>query len=196
MQPVYDDGTTALIPWQLAAPGWSHSEGSDTQWVYYRNTHLGITQAYLLVDPLSPVWRPGALEGKYSLYFRNGAYDYSIGGWVNAFVAQTGLIPAESRSVRLLATGLFRAYVNGTEIPMVSLGGNAYGGDVSRFAGTVAELKILNAARPIAQEVSLPVIADAIQFSPVQIPEPSSLALSVFLGCFAVHLLRGRCAKP
>jgi len=185
-----------LIAWQLAAPGWSHSEGSDTQGVYYRDTHVGTTQAYLLVDPLSPVWRPGALEGAYSLYFRNGISNYYVGGWVNAFVAQTGLIPADSRSVRLLATGIFRVYVNGTEIPMVSLGGSAYGGDVTGFAGTVAQLKILNAARPIAEEVSVPVIADAIQFSPVQIPEPSSLALSVFLGCFAVHLLRSRRAKP
>ena len=166
-----------FLDWRLAVPGWSHSDGQDTQVVYYGETHLGITQCFLLVDSLSPVWSPGAMEGEYSLFLMSGAYSYYGGGWANAFITQTGLIPADTRSVRLLATGIFRLYLNNNEIPMVSLGGSAYGGDVSAYAGAVAELKILNAARPIPTEVSVPVFADAIQFSTIAIPEPSSLAL-------------------
>lgn len=168
-----------FLDWRLAVPGWSHSDGQDTQVVYYRETHLGITQCFLLVDSLSPVWSPGAMEGEYSLFLMSGAYSYYGGGWANAFITQTGLIPADTRSVRLLATGIFRLYLNNNEIPMVNLGGNAYGGDVSAYAGALAELKILNAARPIPTEVSVPVVADAIQFSTIAIPEPSALALLV-----------------
>ncbi len=174
VRPLDSDGI--ILDWAIAAPGWSHSDGSDTQFVYYDTTHLGYTQAYTLVDSLAPAyWRP--LAGSYSILFRNGDFSYAGGGWRNAFLAQSGSIPADARSVRFLATGYFSVFVNNIEIPMVDLGGNAFGGDVSAFAGTVGELKILNRARPIAAEVGVSVMVDNIFFSPQEAPEPSVLGL-------------------
>ena len=179
--PIDPSSQYAFLSWRQSAPGWSHSEGGDTDSLYYLSAHLGLTQAYLLVDSLSPAGGPGPLEGKYSLAFWNGTYyGDGSGGYVNAFIAQTGLIPSDTRSVRVLALGLFRVYVNGNEIPMAHLEGFQFGGDISAYAGSVAELKILNAARPIPSEFHAFLFVDGIQFSPTAIPEPSFLVLLAF----------------
>jgi hypothetical protein len=62
--------------------------------------------------------------------------------------------------------------VGGVSIPMHSLGGNAYAGDISAFAGTTTEFRIVNTS-PVGDQS--PVVADNIRFSPVPVPEPSSL---------------------
>jgi hypothetical protein len=67
----------------------------------------------------------------------------------------------------------------------LSLGGEAYAGDVSAFAGTTTEFKIVNTSRNIHD----PLIVDNFEFSPELVPEPSTLALTVLgflslaLGC-------------
>lgn len=177
---VVNDPTYGWLDWSLAAPGWNHSSGSATTIIYYRQEHIGIDQIYLLEDSQSPIWAPGTqLEGSYSLSFASG---YDIGSslpypWVRAFISQAGGIPTSAHSVQMLATGPFQVFLGNKEISMFSLGGNRYGGDISSFAGTFAELKIVNAA-PIGQVHDYTVVDD-ILFSPTRVPEPSPIALLI-----------------
>lgn len=141
--------------------------------LYYRNLHSGTTPAYLLSDSQSPVWNPGSLEGNYSLYFLNGAVD---GQWIQTFISQSGLIPADATSIRLLSIGSFQVFINNVEIPLMPLGGDVYGGNVAGFAGTVADLKVVNSSKSFLEPYYLGVV-DGINFSPEAVPEPSLLAL-------------------
>lgn len=171
--------TYGFLNWNLAVPGWSHGAGSDSSIVYYRNPHAGITPYYLLVDSISPVYAPGTqLAGNYSLAFASGranSQDFNS-AWINSYISQTGNISPSALSVRLLATGApFKVFVGGAEIPMFSLGGNSYGGNIAGFAGTLSELKIMNNAPVGALGSALKI--DNILFSSVAIPEPSSLTL-------------------
>jgi hypothetical protein len=77
---------------------------------------------------------------------------------------------------------------------MVHLDGFQFGGDISAYAGTVAELKILNAARPTPTEFHAFLFTDAIQFSPAPIPEPGSAAL-LALGAAALLWRRQKACR-
>lgn len=59
---------------------------------------------------------------------------------------------------------------------MSSLGGNQFGGDLSAFAGALAELKIINVS-PAGNLNVPPTIVDNITFSPTAVPEPGILTL-------------------
>lgn len=170
--------TYGFLDWNLAVPGWSHSTGGDTSIVYWGSEHLGISQYYLLMDSTSPFYAPGTqLAGNYSLAFASGhlsAADFNS-PWVNAYVSQTRSVPFGTQSLRLLATGPFQVFVGGVSIPMYSLGGNSYGGDISAFAGLLSEVKIMNTATTI----HTPTVVDNVLFSSIGIPEPSSFALSI-----------------
>ncbi len=180
------DVTYGFLDWNLAAPGWTHSTGSDTSIIYYGSRHVGVSQAYLLMDNISPIWAPQTqLAGRYSLMISSGFFNSvdGSGGFINAFISQTGQIPDTARSVQLLADGPVRITVNGTPVPILSLGGNLYGGDVSAFAGSTAELKIINAWELDRRRTVL----DNITFSPIPVPEPHTLVLMGFWGILLVN---------
>jgi hypothetical protein len=188
-----NDPTFGWLDWNLAAPGWNHSSGSATAFIYYGQQHIGTEQIYFLMDATSPVWAPGTqLAGNYSLAFASG--NHTIGGvpqsWVTAFISQTGSIPASARSLWMLATGPFRVFLGGVEIGMATQGGNLYAGDISSFAGTTTELKIANAA-PIGQYHDYAVVDD-IEFSPIIVPEPSSVRLWIFGAALVLGWKRNR----
>jgi hypothetical protein len=168
--------TFGFINWNLAAPGWRHSTGPDLGSVYYRQEHLGLTGYYMLYDSISPVYAPGThLAGNYSLGFSSG---YSSSGgtiWQQNFLSQTGAIQSDVQSLRFLARGTFAVFVGGTEIPMQSLGGNAYAGNIAGFAGTTTDFRIVNTSMNFHD----PVILDNVVFSTVAVPEPSTVALAV-----------------
>lgn len=168
-----------FLDWNLAVPGWSHSSGGDTSQVFYFSEHLGLSQYYLLMSADSPYYATNTqLAGRYSLAFASGVSNAAAGGaspsnpWINAYIAETGLISPAAMSVRMLATGPFQVFINGTLIDMQSLGGNLYGGDVAAFAGSVAELKIVNTA-PVGM-VHTPTVVDNVVFSPSPVPEPAA----------------------
>jgi hypothetical protein len=160
-----------LLEWSTAAPGWSHSSGGDTSYIYYGGIHTGLSQWYFLADA------PGTqLEGNYSLAFASGHLSSGINTpWVNAYISQTGTVPLGTLSLRMLATGPFAVFVGGVSVPMYSLGGNSYGGDISAFTGSLYEVKIMNTATTL----HTPTVVDNVLFSPVAVPEPSSIALSL-----------------
>ena len=175
---VTNDPTFGVLDWNLAAPGWNHSNGSDLGIVYYRQEHFGFTGYYMLYDSLSPVYAPGTqLAGRYSLGFSNGhATGNPESPWQENYLGQSGEIASDVRSFRLLAHGSFEVLVGGVSIPMQSLGGNLYGGDISAFAGQTTEFRILNTSRTL----HTPVVVDNIAFSPMPVPEPSVVVIFGF----------------
>lgn len=183
---VQNDPFFGFLDWSLAVPGWGHSTGSDTSIVYYGDTHFGVSQWYLLQDrdysgpSLNPLERQ-ALADRYSLVLHSGylnAMDGS-GGWVQAFISQTDVIPSGTQSIRLLADGAFSVTLNGTLIPMTSLGGGLYAGDVSGLAGSSAELRITHTGAAGSYST---VRLDNVAFSTLPAPEPSRIILLGFAG--------------
>jgi hypothetical protein len=180
-EPVY-----GWLDWNLAVPGWDHSAGGDTQHVFWGSAHLGLSQYYLLMDSTSPVYAPNhQLAGDYSLAFVSGIQNAGdpSSPWVNAYISQIGSIPLGTQSLRILATGPFQVFVGGVNIPMYSLGGNSYGGNISSFAGMVAEMKIINTATTIP----MPTVVDDISFSTTSVPEPASITLFVTSMAFLIY---------
>jgi hypothetical protein len=167
------DPTFGFLEWSLAAPGWSHSTGLDTETVYYGATHLGSSQYFLLVDRFSRLHSP--LELSHSLAFASGFESGDPAGpWVNAYISQTGLIPVFAQSLRFQATGNFGVGVNNSALTLYPLGGNSYAVDISAYAGTVAELKVLNTSGPLD---FTPALVDAFAFSSTPVPEPKGLGV-------------------
>jgi hypothetical protein len=164
-----NDPRFGFLDWNLAVPGWNHSRGLGTEWVYYGSEHLGLNQYYLLLDSNSPAYAPNTqLAGAYSLALASGTSNWPPDStWVFAWISQTGTVPSDARSLRLLARGPFRVFVAGQEIRMRSLGSNAYAGDVVPFAGAVVEVMLMNSATNVHE----PTVVDNIMFS--RKPAPS-----------------------
>ena len=168
-----NDPTYGFLDWNLAVPGWSHSPGPDTAVVYYPNTHLGGTQAFLLVDRFSRYFQP--LQFRYSLAFQSGlSAPDPASSWTSAYISQTGLVPDTAQSLRFLAIGNFAVTVNGNALSTYSFGNNSYGVDITPYAGTVSELKILNTSGRLDFSKTL---VDAFTFSSTPVPEPNVLWL-------------------
>ena len=171
--------TYGWLDWNLAVPSWNSSAPGSV--VFYGSPHTGSTQWFLLVSSSSPTYTPNSqLAGNYSLAFSSGYGAYGpgsvpIGPWINASISQTLPISISAHSIQLLATGPFKVFLGDIEIPMLSLGGNSYGGDVTSFAGMTTELKIMNTAP--ANSFGSVTMVDNIVFSATIVPEPSSLAL-------------------
>jgi hypothetical protein len=174
------------LEWPLAAPGWSHSSGTDTASIYYTTIHAGISQAFLLVDAAAfPDHVP--LEGNFSLAFQSG-HDHSspLDPWVNAYISQTGVVPADAQSLHFLATGNFAVSINGNSLAPYALGNNEYAVDVSAYAGSISELRIVNMN---TQPNFSMVMVDAFSFSSTPVPEPSTFLLFA-LGALGMCLIR------
>lgn len=161
-----------FLDWNLAAPGWSHSSGADSGIVYYGGTHLGLTQWFLLTD--SATQPGGVLSGTYSMRFASGHESNSESApWVNAYLSQTGVIPNDAKSLTLLANGPLGLSINGTSIPLVSLGGPSFAADVSSYSGSAVEIRFTNVSLQIFDAVSI----DNIGFSTSPVPEPATWIL-------------------
>ena len=173
------------LPWDEGAPGWGHSDGDSTGYVYYLLSHAGYSQYYVLMSaPFGPA------SGPYGLGMRSGTFyeQEPRGGFVEAFLSQTGRLGAAVTSVNLLTSSdQFVLSLNGQAIDMRPVGLDPasptyaedvltyvgeWTGDVSGFAGQVVELKITDLLDPSNFS---PLVVDEIQFLPV--PEASMVAL-------------------
>jgi hypothetical protein len=174
------------LSWSLAATGWQHAPGADTFFVYHNPPATNLTQAYSLVDSSSSQWKP--LAGNFSLALSSGYYSLAQpnANWVPAEVSQSGVVPNDAVSFRLLAEGDFQVYINSTRIEMSNLGGNLFGGDVTSFAGQLVNLEIVSASTRLHD----PVLIDNLSFSTQAVPEPSILAV-LGLGLAAMFAGRG-----
>lgn len=151
-------------------PGWSVG-GSGTV-VMYNDLSLGAPATILMgpTFPNLPNYSP--LQGSYSVLL----YYFSAFGVPS--LSQTAMIPADARSINFLVAPSQRNAVvtlNGVAISLVPIAGGRLAGDVTGFAGTVAQLTFSTPNVP-----SFPgqwFYFDDVQFSSSPIPEPTSCSL-------------------
>ncbi len=155
----------------LAFPGWTVG-GSGTVVVYN-----GLTFGAPAVSLMGPNFPNSAgftpLQGAYSvllLYF-------DIAGGPPT-LSQTGVIPSGTKSISFLVDNREKDAVvtlNGLNIPLASISGGRLGGNISALAGSLAQLTFSTTTGNRFGEF---LYFDDIQFSPLEVPEPRTLALS------------------
>ena len=174
--PYYISAPAAFPNWTVRIGGVQYTE------VAYNNNGIGEGQVSLW-DRSDASNVGQLLQGRYMASLKtDGAFGHL------AALSQTGDIPSDARSIRLLGDGgrgPAAVSINGIDIPMVFIGGQPifnrpamYGGDISEFSGQTVELTI-------SSRVNSPlfnVTADDLKLSPVPIPEPTSASLAVTSG--------------
>ncbi len=191
-----------FLDWEIAVPGWSHSNGNDTGSVFHGTLHVGGTQWFHLNDTNlidENVFNeiPSIHQGTFSLSFFSGFESDLVpdSPWVNAYISQTGTIPVNTKYIQLLAEAPFEfdgpsevpleVSVGDEIIPMTSLGQGLYRGDISGFSGLTAELKITNTSLRERH----PIAIDNITFAPVPLPASAVFLIS---GLFGLPLIKKR----
>jgi hypothetical protein len=164
-------------------PGWTVG-GSGTV-VSYNDLSIGAPAVDLMGPyfPNPPGYVP--LQGYYSVLLQY----FGIAGTAPS-LSQSGLVPVGTESINfLVGSGQSDAVVtlNGVNIPLVSLPDGRWAGDVSAFAGTVAQLTLFPTSNTGYGGNWL--YFDDIQFSPSSVPEPNGLSLCSI--CILIFLWRG-----
>lgn len=177
-----------------ALPGWNAFLGTQLQSQVHHNEFAVGSSAITIRGPhfFSPI-----IEREFDLGLQAGR-DPAGPGALDVSVSQSGFVPVDSLSIRFIAapgvsfpgaSGL-RLELDDQNIPLQvlsTIGGYVeIGGDISAFAGQTANLEIIAIADLLRYNV---VLLDAITFSPVPVPEPSTWALlGVGLLCFANYI--------
>jgi hypothetical protein len=176
-------------PWYMpvadAFPGWSIFTGpstvSDLE-VTYNDITLDLANIALLPRDaalLPPA--PGLIDGKYGVLLQSGFSQFGKDTPVS--LAQVGRIPSGTKSIQFRGSGPLSVSFNGNSIPLAALNsGNGtifFGGDVVGYAGLSGELRFTSQTHFD--------YLDAIQFSPVAVPEPATLSL--LLGGLAFSIM-------
>jgi hypothetical protein len=159
-----------------AFPGWIVPPNSSSVYptvVGYNSISLGAPAVSLMGPnfPNSADYFP--LQGSYSVLLQY----YGISGPPS--LSQTGLVPANAQSISFLVpsgqNGIYSTTtvvtLNGVNIPLMPIAGGRVGGNVSAFAGNLAQLTFST----INSNDSI--YFDDIQFSSSPVPEPSTLSL-------------------
>lgn len=167
-----------------AFPGWTVGGGGIYLNVLYNNFTFGAPAAILMGPsfPNGPGYTP--LQGSYSalLYYDNPSIVPP------PTLSQTGLVPATAQSISFLAGSGADVTMNGVNISLVPILGGRLAGNISTFAGSVAQLTFSISPSRIGDNV---LYFDDIQFSSTAIPEPSVLALGA-LGTLLLGFCRWR----
>lgn len=172
-----------LQPTVSALPGWLVTvEGypQPVSFTYHNTLNYGGVGTMLH----GPGWASvDILEGRYSLrLIRATAPVFGLA----PSISQTGEVPIEAQSLRFW-TPPFRVLdvrLGGESLALIQLeqgaSYNVWGADISRFAGMTAELRFTGGA-----------LIDNIFFSPLVIPEPSTISFALagfgFLGWRALR---------
>ena len=183
-------GSTYPADPALAFPGWTVLPNSSSVYptvTIYNSLSLGAPA----VDLMGPNFPNAAgytpLQGSYSVLLQY----FGISG--PPCLSQTGLVPANAQSISFLVppgqNGIYPAYtvvtLNGVDIPLVPIAGGRVAGNVSPFAGSVAQLTFSTI------NSSAWLYFDDIQFSSSPIPEPGEFALAA-LGALLLGSRRWR----
>jgi hypothetical protein len=164
-----------------AFPGWTVA-GAQT--VCYNDVTLGNTMACLIGPDFPNGLGITSLQGSYSAWLLT----YQYPGQPTPSLSQTALVPATAQSISFLAGSPYggqfafggQVTLGGVVIPVVSIGGGRFAGDIAAFAGQIETLTF-----------SGNMYFDAIQFSASSVPEPSSFCLAV-IGIFLLCWLMKR----
>lgn len=158
----------------------------------------------ILADPDIP------LEGAYSVFLQGGTSgDSGALPLIEASITQSGDVPANAKSIRLLSTvdqnpDPITSYQNiqvsldGSLVPLVLLNQTGdvvtLGGNIGSFAGATAELEIATIT-PQQNGPELWAWVDAVSFSDVAVPEPAS-STAALLACFLLVVGSLRKRRP
>jgi hypothetical protein len=166
-------GNPFAVEWVPAMPGWTGFLGTNQQSVISHNA-LSLSLANITIQ--GPDYPSANLfHGQYYVVLQGGLDPNTGQGLVGSAIAQTGTIPSNAQSIRLLSNNPFSLgfslLFGGNPIPLFNVGtaGNGrpiWGGDILSFAGQTGELRFQGAG-----------YLDYIQFSNQPIPEPSALPL-------------------
>lgn len=166
-----------FMPATDALPGWNCYIG-ETPIGVVAYEGIALDSAYVGIVSRTNEYAPRCpFPGDYALSLQYGVTGSSQGvfSYSPAAVAQSGLVPAEAQSIRLIATYPFLVTFEGDPIPLVPLRSEGdyaiYGGDISLYAGQSGELRITSYSHFN--------YLDAVTFSPVPIPEPSSVGMAL-----------------
>jgi hypothetical protein len=201
-------------------PKWHTYWGGEQTTVVYSSVFMDANTVGLYDSTAVAVWGgyqfgpQHALAGTFSAYLHaEGPYS---GFQFDASIGQTGLIPAEAKSVQFISSpgaifnyqpglpsGMWALSVelNGVSTPCYRLSEQSeyiqWGADVTGVAGTLTELRLtlttglVPLPRPGPPDTEGVIIGiDDISFSPIVVPEPSALCL-VALGAALLAVLEG-----
>lgn len=178
------------VPSLDAIPGWRAFLGAtQTAQVLQNNLTLGTAS----VDILGPNWSLGGIiQGQYSVALQPGLDPFGSGQNVGASISQSGLVPANAKSLQFKAStfGSFSVSLGGQNLPVIALGTGAnytlYGANISPLlAGQLETLAITASPGP-----SNPDYFDSFVFSPLSVPEPGAFSLLALGG--VLGLLRSK----
>jgi hypothetical protein len=160
--------STDQIDAALAFPGWTATyNGQAVNNVFYNTVGIGTVAIALYDEPAQDLGIP-LLEGNYYAVLRGDST-------FTTCLSQIGDIPAAAFSIRFLSES-FRGpptlRLNGSRLSVekindINLDVAVYGADISSFRGQMVEIKFDTAAGGLHG-------LDAISFSTVPVPEPSS----------------------
>jgi hypothetical protein len=159
-------------------PGWAWTPSGN--FVNYDPNSVGYND-FTLDDPsvnlhgASSPYAP-AISGNYSITLQGGSQTASTRS--GSAIWQTGQIPPDAESL-IYWGGALEVSFNGQPLTPVAIrnAGNytVWGMDISAYAGQTGELRFKKTWLPT--NFSEGALLDNIQFSPVLVPEPSSVAL-------------------
>ena len=173
-----------FVPASDAIPGWTGYLGTDQQsTILYNGTSLWYGNLSIIASN-SLVGDPPPIPGyNYTVVLQAGPDRItSPPAYVNASIAQTGLIPPTAQSILFSATDFsaLQVTIAGQVIPFIEIGSidgyPRFGGNISAFAGQVAELEFTDLTGG-TEQTSAAVELDGISFSSSPIAEPASLSL-------------------
>ena len=182
---------SSSVPTVAALPGWTASFSqpglgtANTSQICYDTLSLG--GAMIVINDATAGGRMAPIQGNYSVLLVGGSYQTS------SSISQTGLIPNGTTTLLVsssgLLTGQFIVSVGGQSINMIPQQSFAnysiYGGDISIFAGQIAQLSF-TALPPANGFYENNLVLDNLQFSNLPVPEPESLAFLVVGGLVGI----------
>ena len=157
----------------LAFPGWTVSASGNAYALYtlYNNLTLDAPAVDLIGPSFPNALGMSSLHGSYSVVLQYSDYFH-----IFPFISQTGLVPANAKSISFAVapgTGFYDGpsmALGGVGIALVPIGGGRLAGDVTAFAGTLAKLEFSTGAYRV--------LFDDIRFSSLAVPEPTGVDLA------------------
>ena len=183
----------AYVPASNAIPGWTGYLGTDQQGTMLYNSLSSGDGNLSIVGTNQPsfVYAAPIPGNNYTVVLQPGPDRNSSSlESVNASIVQTGLIPANAQSILFTALDFqaLQVTIAGQVIPIIEIGSidGGYprcGGNISAFAGQVAELAFTDLTDGTELSDSEAELA-GISFSSSPIPEPGTLGLLASGGLF------------
>lgn len=174
----------AFVPVINALPGWTVFQGTsqETQIGYNGISVGGVAVTLIGTNVVGSGYK--ALIGYYSVTLDAGEGSGTGPANSSASIAQSGLVPDGSASIRFIAAGdasSLSVSFMGQNIPYYPLfpvfGSEMYGGDISAFAGQTGTF-LFTEAPGVSNPFAISYL-DNISFSPNPVPEPETWALLI-----------------